>query len=107
MAKKHDYAMCLYIDGVMQAYNPKLGNIAIRFKDGDESDYNASLRGDMIEFYSIKHKPLKRIDNDENACYILGHNEPWDEHVFVCNHSLDRQKALFDAKIKELKSQVH
>lgn len=106
MAQKTDYAICLRVDGYMIAYNPELGNITIRFKGDNVSDVEDSLRGDLVEFYTIKHRAQKRPVDDENACYIVGSDKAQTEYMFVCNHDLNKRRAEYAAKIQEFKKSL-
>ncbi len=84
----------------MRAYNPRLGNINIRFKDANTlDDYTSSLRGDMVEFRTIHHKAIKTPTQKE--AIIIGSTDAWEEHVFVRNITLENQKRLFFEKLKE------
>ena len=109
MAKTHkvSYAMVAYIDGWMKAYNPELGNIDIRLKNDDkEADFNASVRDDIVEFYTIKHAPAKKRNKSDDLVFIGGSyaDDAWDEYVFVRNLTWDNKKQGFDQKLaQELK----
>ncbi|MFQ6778089.1 MAG: hypothetical protein ACLRFI_02215 [Alphaproteobacteria bacterium] len=98
-----ELAMVLYKSNGewMRAYNPRLGNIHIRFKgENTLDDYAAALRGDMVEFRTIHHKAIKSPTQKE--AIIIGSTDDWQEHVFVRNVTLENQKALFKNKLKEL-----
>ena len=100
MTQKHDYAMVLYIDEYIKAYNPKLGNITIYSNDNSD-DYKASLRGDIVEFYTIHHKAKKHQSNDDNSLHIIGADKSWDEHMFVSNETLEKQKIEFAKQLTQ------
>lgn len=85
--QKTDFAMVYRMENgnSMTAYHPVLGDIVIY---GDSESYYASMRGDIVEFATIKGIPIPK-----KGGYLVGQDK--DSYKFVCNLNIEKQRDFY------------